>query len=61
MSKRDISLNISYKQALIIKHALRDKPNRDKDEENAYQEICEAVERFKVRCHITTKSHTEEE
>jgi hypothetical protein len=52
MSKHDINLNLSYKQALIIKHALRDKPNRDKDEDSTYQEICEAVERFSVRCHV---------
>jgi hypothetical protein len=59
MSKRDININLSYKQALIIKHALRDKPNRDNDEESTYQEICDAVERFKERCHITSKTKEE--
>ena len=38
-----MKIDLSYKQCCIIKHALRDKPNRDPAEELLYQQFYDIV------------------
>lgn len=40
---RKITLNLSYKEMCILKHALRDKLNRNADEESMYQKLYKVV------------------
>lgn len=45
---RGILLGLKYKEALIIKHALRDKENRDVDEQKIYEKFTELIEDFRI-------------
>lgn len=47
---------LTYKQLCIVKHALRDKHNRDDDEEKVYQMLCDVVADFKERNGIDNRS-----
>ena len=38
-----MEINLTYKECCIIKHALRDKPNRDPAEELLYRQFCDIV------------------
>lgn len=50
-----IATRLKYKEALIVKHLLRDKPNRDADEERLLIKVMADVEMFRSCYKITPK------
>lgn len=47
MSRVKIELGLTYKEALIIKHALRDMPNKDQAEQNVLAYVTDEIEIFR--------------
>jgi hypothetical protein len=45
---RGILLGLKYKEALIVKHLLRDKVDRDADEQRLYEKFTELIEDFRT-------------
>lgn len=58
MSKKYIYHGLTLKQSYIVKHALRDKPDKDIDELNVYEIVCENIQWFKDKYNITDKNIT---
>ncbi len=58
MSRRTQSINMlfTYKDACIVKHALRDKLNKDADELALYERLCTAVSHFQAQHHIPKRT-----
>jgi len=51
-----ILLKLNYKNACIVKHALRDKPNRDEDETKLFEQITEKIDARKKHYGFPDKS-----
>ncbi|HEY0267650.1 MAG TPA: hypothetical protein VGC12_00285 [Methyloradius sp.] len=52
-----IRLPVTYKQLCILKHAMRDMPYRDADEEVLYGNLTDAVTQFKDNNHIPDRDY----
>jgi cell division protein FtsL len=52
MSSNTMYFRWTLKQAYMVKHALRDKPNKDDGEQKIYEEVTEEINRFKERYRI---------
>ena len=52
---RGILIGLKYKEALIIKHLLRDKVDRDADEQILYDRITKVIEDFRTANSIQPK------
>lgn len=52
---RGILIGLKYKEALIIKHLLRDKVDRDADEQILYDRITKVIEDFRIANSIQPK------
>ena len=55
MSRAKINLGLTYKEALIVKHALRDKTDKDQAEENMLAWVTDEIEIFRERNKIVPK------
>ncbi|TCL40001.1 hypothetical protein EV210_101201 [Anaerospora hongkongensis] len=55
MSNKKIYFRLTLKKAYIVKHALRDKPHENEDEEKLFEEITENINDFKARNNIPDK------
>lgn len=58
-STQSMTFQWTYKEALVIKHALRDKPNKDVLENAVYLDVCEEIERFREKYGIVPKVRDE--
>ena len=56
MSNRNLSICCSFKQAHIIKHALRDMPNKTPEEERALEVVTEEIDWFREKYRIPKKN-----
>ena len=59
MSRVKIDLGLTYKEALIIKHALRDKTDKDQAEENLLAWVTDEIEIFRERNKIVPKERAQ--
>lgn len=56
MSRAKINLGLTYKEALVVKHALRDKADKDQAEENLLAWVTDEIEIFRERNKIVPRS-----